>query len=200
MTISSDEDVGPMETRSFSEQDSQNRQFCETRINEIHSILNEDVVDNFSSNVCRQKVQFVCISSAKLMAEDNRTLAQPTEKNEDVGAPNCKDRSSFACDILLLAAASKACGSTWLTKELEGRFMSDASVGEDMDVTILLPDEEAYNDLEFLIQSLTVWTPTNPSRVLQILESRVGKILGFHQLLVVNNESQFRGKVTATNI
>jgi hypothetical protein len=195
MTISLGEDGEPMATRSL-ENDSQHRQFCETRINEIHSILNEDVADNLASNICRQKVQFVCITSTNLLAEDNETHSQPRKKNKDVGAPNNKDRSSFACDILLLAAASKACGSTWLTRELEGRFVNDVSVGEDTDVIILLPDEEAYNDLEFLIESLTVWRLTNPSRVLQILESRVGKILGFHQLLVVNNESQVRGKIT----
>jgi hypothetical protein len=196
MTISLGEDGEPMATRSL-ENDSQHRQFCETRINEIHSILNED---NLASNICRQKVQFVCIPSTKLLAEDNGAHSQPTKTNKDVGAPNNKDRSSVSCDILLLAAASKACGSVWLTRELEGRFVSDTSVGEDTDVIILLPDEEAYNDLEFLIESLTVWTPTNPSRVLQILESRVGKILGFHQLLVVNNESQVRGKRTETKV
>ena len=75
MTISSDEDVGPMETRSFSEQDSQNRQFCETRIKEIHSILNEDVVGNFSSNVSENLNRGSCQIS--IIGRGGKSIMQP---------------------------------------------------------------------------------------------------------------------------
>ena len=188
MTISLHKSDESMETRHL-EKSCQNREFSETRINEVHSFLTENDFDN---SAFRQKVKFVCISSCETISENDRNPAKLTESNKNVGIRNRKGRNSISCDIFLLAAASKACGTTWLTRELESHFLSESSVGED--IIILLQDEEAFDDLEYLLQSLTVWSPKNPCRLMQILESRVGQILGLDPLLEENYETHINGK------
>ena len=137
MTVSLHKSDESMETRHL-EQSYQNREFSETRINEVHSFLCENDIDNSAFNFSRQKVKFLCISSCETISANDRSPAKQTESKKDVDVRNRKVRNSISCDILLLAAASKACGTSWLTRELESQFLSESSVGENTDIMILL--------------------------------------------------------------
>ena len=178
MTVSMD---GVMETRSEDE-DVQYRQFCRRRIDEIDDILSKtiDPASHFGN-----KVRFICSSP---ISED--FITSNRKENCSSSPSKCFQNEVVYCDILILAASLHVSESpespSWLLRELKYQINLSQFTSEEKDmVTIFLPEwslDEARN-LKLLLESLTNWAPLEPNELENLLNSRIGKVLGLYGLM-----------------
>ena len=190
MTVSlknEDEDIEENGEKEILTQQQQHRQFCKNRLHELDAIFKEKPSEDDAKQSNHPKVKFIFFNPEKVNRVCSTELSNKNKIKSKINiskSEGTNGRNVAQCDMLLLASALKASRANWLNKEL--RVISkDASI-EDDGITILVEseDEDAIEDLKFLLSSFTEWNLSDPSSLQTILQNGIGKELGFDRILL----------------
>ena len=167
----------------------QHFEFCKKRLDELDDIVKEEEIKLVELKSFQYpKVQFIISAPPKL---DSSKISEEfsNEKKPQKSVNSSKSRVTelenvVRCDMLLLVSALKGSGPNWLGKELETRATDDNIKDDGITILFLSEDKEDIEDLRFLMRSLTEWNVSDSSRLQTIVESGVGKALGFDRILL----------------